>query len=101
MSPACNAFDLIFLKMPVYAENAQRLFLLTCKLCNAFVPSSFIYPDCSGTASQATPQGRRRENATAGKVGFELATDGIQFYVFANLAGHLTLLRESFADLEQ
>ena len=34
---------------------------------------SFTNHDCSGTASRATPPGRRRANA-----GFELATDGIQ-----------------------
>ena len=41
--------------------------------------------DCSGTASQATPQGRPRANATGGKVGFELATYCIHFFVFCQL----------------
>ena len=46
---------------------------------------SFNHHDCSGTASQVTPQGRHQHvNASSGKVGFELATDGIQLYVFAN-----------------
>ena len=45
--------------------------------------------DCSGTAYQATPQGRCSHcaNATGGKVGFELATYGIQFYVFCPANG--------------
>ena len=35
--------------------------------------------------SRVTPQGRHQHaNASGGKVRFELATDGIQFYVFAN-----------------
>ena len=37
-----------------------------------------------GAASQAPPQGRSLSNATGGKVGFELATDHIQFYIFAD-----------------
>ena len=41
--------------------------------------SGFIDPRRFG-ASRATPQGRRREHATGGKAGFELATDGIQLY---------------------
>ena len=49
------------------------------------VRRSFHNHDCSGTASQVTPQVRfQRANASGGKVGPELATDGIQFYVFAN-----------------
>ena len=40
----------------------------------------------SGTAPQATPQGRHQHaNATGSKAGFELATDGVQIYVCANL----------------
>ena len=36
--------------------------------------------DCSGTASQATPQGRRHcANATGGKVGFELAASSSMY----------------------
>ena len=56
--------------------------------------SSFKYHDCSGTASQVTPQGRRQHASASGvKVGFELTIDGIQchplqFYVFANYARH-------------
>ena len=35
--------------------------------------------------SQVTPQRRHKHaNASGGKVGFELATDGIQFYFLAN-----------------
>ena len=47
---------------------------------------SFNDHDCSGTASQITPQGRHQHaNASGGKVEIELATvsptDSIQFYV--------------------
>ena len=46
---------------------------------------SFDNHDCLGTASQVTQQGRHQHaNASGGKEGFELATDGIQFYVFVN-----------------
>ena len=38
----------------------------------------FIKPLLLRSASQATPQGRRRTHATGGKVGFELATNGIK-----------------------
>ena len=48
----------------------------------ARVCSSFNNHNCSGTASQVTPQGcQQHANATCVKVGFELSTDGIQFYV--------------------
>ena len=49
---------------------------------------SFHNHCCSGTASQATTQGRHQHpNASFDNVGFEMATDCIQFkftYVFAN-----------------
>ena len=45
---------------------------------------SFNYHDCSVTG-QITPQGHHQHvNASGGKVWFELATDGIRLYVFAN-----------------
>ena len=46
--------------------------------------AAFNNHDCSETASQVTPQGRRRHaKASGGKVaGFELMTDGIEFFVF-------------------
>ena len=47
---------------------------------------SIIDHDSSGTASQVTPQGRSRANANGCKVGFELPTNSIQFYVFAKWA---------------
>ena len=46
---------------------------------------SFNNHDCSGTASQVTQQGsHQQENTFNCKVGFELAIDSIQFYVFIN-----------------
>ena len=49
------------------------------------VRRSFDNHDCSGTAFQVTPPVRyQHANASCGKVGLGLATDGIQFYVFAN-----------------
>ena len=41
--------------------------------CDVYSPQLY-YHDCSGSESQVTPQGRH-------PVGFELATNGIQFYV--------------------
>ena len=56
-----------------------------CEELKAGFRSSFDKHNCSGTASQVTAQQRQQHaNASGSKVGFELATDGIQFYVFAN-----------------
>ena len=41
---------------------------------------------CSETASQAIPQGSSHANATGGKVGFKMATKGIQFHLFCQLS---------------
>ena len=49
--------------------------------CGESVRHSLINHHCSGAASQATPQGRRRVDAT---VRSELAADGVQFYVFVS-----------------
>ena len=40
-----------------------------------------------------------RANATGGKIGFELSTDGIHFYLFANLA-RITVSMISISDSE-
>ena len=40
------------------------------------VRRSFYNPDCSGTASQATPQGRRRAANAAGEAGHATASGG-------------------------
>ena len=52
----------------------------------AFECSPFLNHDCSGSASQATPERRGSANAISGRVGIELATYSIQFYVFASMA---------------
>ena len=50
-----------------------------------------LVPHLLGTASQATPQGRRQHaNASGGKAGLEPATGGIQSYVFATRLRPLT-----------
>ena len=70
-----RALGLAAKSRPCQAANGDRLF-------KAGFRRSFDGHECSGTASQVTPQGRHQHvNAW---VGFELATDGIQFYVFAN-----------------
>ena len=41
--------------------------------------------NCLGTASQVTPQEHHQlANSSGSKVGFKLATNSIQFHVFAN-----------------
>ena len=71
---------------PVWMHAAtRRVEQLSAGTAKAGFRCSFNHHDCSGTASQVTPQGRHQHvNASSGKVGFELATDGIQLYVFAN-----------------
>ena len=44
------------------------------------IAAALLTTTVKGSASQATPQGHRSAHGTGGKVGFELATNGIQLY---------------------
>ena len=90
---ASNMFHLLHalcgINLSLTNQILQSLFLLTC-ICTTHskrlvFSCSLIHHNCSGTAFLLTPQGRHLHvNASCCKVGFKLATYGIQFYVFAN-----------------
>ena len=62
------------------ADHRSRLGGDMVVLLKAGFRRSFKHHDCSGTASQATRQGRdQHANASGSKLVFELATDGIHF----------------------
>ena len=62
---------------------------MLCDMLNAVLLRIFNNHDCLGIASQVTTQEHhQRANASGSKAGFELVTEGIQFYVFANKTTH-------------
>ena len=50
----------------------------------AVIAVALLNHDCSGIGIPGHTTRRRRTHATGGKVGFELATNGIQLYDVAN-----------------
>ena len=72
-----------------YRTLVALCILLLCCLNRVLVYYSFNNHCGLGTASQATLQGRCHAKKICGTVGFELATDGIHFYVFEYLSTDL------------
>ena len=67
----------------IIKEEAKQKWIHT-----VFVLHSFACHDCPGTASGSALSAVQTLNTTSWKVGYELATNSIQFYVFANLVRH-------------